>query len=203
MTKITTVDSPLFTLVFCNFLQVPAAHQKVTKKIPAYLALLENFVQQNKKLFPIPNWIQKTEFSVNLCGDKRIQSLNNNYRHKNKVTDVLSFPVYDSIRQKRELHQLLKGQPLLSLGDIFICSAKTASQAKEFGISYEEEFFHLLTHGFLHLCGYDHEISPKEEKIMFSLEEKIMNLMYIMLAVPHQSSKGNAKGKKRGRIAKN
>ena len=60
------------------------------------------------------------------------------------------------------------------LGDIFICREVALRQAKEFGISIEEEILHLFIHGFLHLCGYDHEISREEEKLMFGLEEKLL-----------------------------
>ncbi len=57
------------------------------------------------------------------------------------------------------------------IGDILICQKKMIQQAEEFSIDNESEFVHLLVHGFLHLLGFDHEISFKEEKIMGKWEE--------------------------------
>ena len=111
--------------------------------------------------------ISQIELSLTLCGKKRIQSLNRIYRKKDKITDVLSFPVYDLYLKKK-----LKGHVVL--GDIFICLDVAQRQAREFNISVREEIIHLFVHGFLHLLGYDHEISKKEEKKMFALEEKLI-----------------------------
>ncbi len=112
--------------------------------------------------------ISQLELSLTLCGKKRIRSLNRMYRKKDKITDVLSFPVYDSFLEKK-----LSGY--IGLGDIFICLDVAKTQAKEFKISVREELIHLFVHGFLHLLGYDHEISKKEEKKMFALESKLIS----------------------------
>ncbi len=106
------------------------------------------------------------ELSLTLCGKKKIKSLNRKYRKKDKVTDVLSFPVHESFTN-------LSGQ--MELGDIFICLDVAIKQAREFKITLREEIIHLFVHGFLHLLGYDHEISPLEEKRMFILEKKIIS----------------------------
>jgi probable rRNA maturation factor len=110
--------------------------------------------------------------SLTLCGERKIQSLNRNYRNKDKATDVLSFPIYENLREV-ESRGVISGS-MLELGDIFICTPWAKKQAKSFGLSLEEEVVHLFVHGLLHLCGYDHEKSKNEEKIMFELEEKIV-----------------------------
>ncbi len=118
--------------------------------------------------------IKKTKelnFSITLCGDAKIKKLNAEYRNKNKVTDVLSFPLNESLRHKDQFDVFL-GK--IELGDIFICKSKCIKQAKEFQLNFFEEFLHLAVHGVLHLCGYDHELSPKEEKLMEKLEETII-----------------------------
>ena len=113
--------------------------------------------------------ISSIEFSLTLCGKRRIRSLNRLHRKKDKPTDVLSFPVHNNF---------LRGKGNFSghiaLGDIFICQDMAQKQARDFKLSLREEILHLFVHGFLHLLGYDHEISPKEEKIMFALEEKLL-----------------------------
>jgi len=117
---------------------------------------------------------REVEVSLVFCGEKKIKSLNKTYRGKDKKTDVLSFPIYSSLRKG---HFVPQG--LINLGDIFICKEIAKAQAKEFNISLDEEIVHLFIHGLLHLFGYDHEISKKEEKLMFSLEEKLVKKSFL------------------------
>ena len=59
------------------------------------------------------------------------------------------------------------------LGDIYISIDKAKEQAKEYGHSLKRELCFLMTHGFLHLLGYDH-MEKEDEMIMFPLQEKIL-----------------------------
>lgn len=108
--------------------------------------------------------------NISLCSNERILQLNSDYRDKPKVTDVLSFPVQDNLRNS-EFDDYL---PLIELGDIFICEDVCQKQADEFKLEFREEFIHLAVHGFLHLCGYDHELNETEEKLMEKLEEELI-----------------------------
>lgn len=101
----------------------------------------------------------KLDASVTLVGEGKIQELNKKYRNKNKVTDVLSFPM-DSKSD---------------LGDIFICLPFAKKQAKSENISIERKLAQLTVHGFLHLLGYDHEKGEKDTQEMFNLENKILS----------------------------
>ena len=100
--------------------------------------------------------------SVHLVGEKKIQSLNRQYRGKDKVTDVLSFGVDDD--EVGEEHDW---------GDLFLCESKIKKQAVEFDVTFQEEFYRMLIHGALHLSGYDHE-KKKDAEIMFPLQEKLI-----------------------------
>lgn len=100
--------------------------------------------------------------SVHRVGETRIRSLNRDYRGKDKVTDVLSFGVEDD--GLGEDHDW---------GDLFLCEAKIKRQAKQFGVTFQEEFLRMLIHGTLHLFGYDHE-KKKDADIMFPLQEKLL-----------------------------
>ena len=93
-------------------------------------------------------------------------------RNKNKATDVLSFPIFDTMRF--ESADWVRPGHIVNLGDIFICKDVALEQSKEFQVSLEEELLHLFIHGLLHLCGFDHEISEEEEVLMFGLEEKLI-----------------------------
>lgn len=108
--------------------------------------------------------------NISIVGDDEIREINAEYRDKDKVTDVLSFPMQENMR-KGEFDDFM---PLIELGDIIICKSVCEEQAREFKLSYFEEFVHLVIHGFLHVYGYDHEISEDEEQLMFSLEEKLV-----------------------------
>ena len=120
--------------------------------------------------------VKVISLNLTLCGKTKIKSLNSEYRSINKVTDVLSFGVHENLRPDKK--PVTKNLPELELGDIFICREVALKQASVFGISYQEEILHPATHGFLHLLGFDHEISLKEEKIMDSYEEILVNTIY-------------------------
>ena len=108
---------------------------------------------------------------------EQIKSLNATQRGIDKITDVLSFPSLDGIREK-----VLDGRdfPLdfvdgkLFIGSIAICLEKAEEQAKEFGHSKNREILYLLCHGLLHLFGYDH-IDESDKVEMRKLEEQIMS----------------------------
>ena len=91
------------------------------------------------------------EVGVHVVDPAKMRELNLQHRGKNKSTDVLSFPL--NIKHD-----------ILYLGDIFV----NQEDAKK-NLSF------LITHGFLHLLGYDHEKSKKDEKIMFALQDEIIN----------------------------
>lgn len=120
-----------------------------------------------KKIIPVKG-VTSLEVSLLVCGNARIRELNREHRQKDKVTDVLSFPAYEDLRKNKS------SIPTLFLGDLAICHQQTKKQAKEFDITYWDEFIHLFFHGLIHLMGYDHEISLKEEKLMEKWEKSAL-----------------------------
>ena len=119
---------------------------------------------------------QALELTLTLCGRAKIKGLNRRYRKKNRATDVLSFPLYEDLRLTSSLPP--GPLPVLNLGDIFICKEVAKKQAKEFQLSYQGELIHLLIHGFLHLCGFDHEMSAKEERLMQQWEQRLIDRIF-------------------------
>ncbi|MDP3792836.1 MAG: rRNA maturation RNase YbeY [bacterium] len=109
------------------------------------------------------------EVSINLVGENKIKELNKKYRNKNKVTDVLSFPL-----RLAPLAQVKSNAGVFDLGDIFICLSIAKKEAKRENIDIERKLAQLTVHGFLHLAGYDHENSIAEAKKMEKLEEDIL-----------------------------
>ena len=108
------------------------------------------------------------EVSVLLTTDAEIRRLNREFRHQDKPTDVLSFPV-EKLRSHHGAHREHGGQrksgtrpdthsrkPELA-GDLAISVETAARQAEAAGHALFLELEVLLLHGVLHLAGYDHE----------------------------------------------
>lgn len=110
------------------------------------------------------------EVDVSLVGFEEIQRINREYRHIDKVTDVISFAFNDD---ESELGAIKDDAIPRALGEIFVCVPRALEQAKEIGNSDERELSFLFCHGLLHLLGYDH-MQKEDEEIMFPLQEKIL-----------------------------
>ena len=108
--------------------------------------------------------IKVCEFNIIIVNNEYIHYLNKTYRGIDKETDVISFALEDDKTFNPEERVL---------GDIYISIDKAHSQAIEYGHSFLREFCFLGVHGMLHLLGYDH-MNPNDEKIMFSLQEEIL-----------------------------
>ena len=94
------------------------------------------------------------ELSVRLTSDAEVRTLNNQYRHKDRPTNVLSFPMIqpdllDTISQNSDDGEVL-------LGDIVLAHGVCVAEAGERGVSVADHATHLMVHGVLHLLGYDH-----------------------------------------------
>lgn len=111
---------------------------------------------------------ERVEISVTFVSSEEIHELNNIYRGKDCVTDVLSFPQYESIEEMEKV----KG--ILCIGDVVICPEQALLQADEFGHSGERELVYLFVHSVFHLLGYDH-MEEEDKNEMREQEEKIMS----------------------------
>ncbi len=83
-------------------------------------------------------------------------------------TDVLSFPM-DELRPGSDLLPSPEGV----LGDIVVCPQVAIRQAETAGHPMMNEILLLVTHGMLHLVGFDHA-EPEEEKEMFGLQLELL-----------------------------
>ena|SRR5215471_7593553 len=84
-------------------------------------------------------------FDCLITSSHALRRMNRDWRGKDQVTDVLSFPVQDGLQRSR------------FLGDIAISEARARMQARAYGHSVETEIYILMLHGLLHLMGLDHE----------------------------------------------
>ncbi len=110
-----------------------------------------------------------SELSLVFTEDATIKELNNDWRDKDKPTNVLSFPA----------SALKPGQkPGPMLGDIVIAHETVAREAVDEGKPFDHHVSHLIVHGFLHLLGYDH-LSETQAEEMEGLERKALERLAI------------------------
>ncbi len=115
------------------------------------------------------------EVSVILVTKTKIQAINKLYRDIDKVTDVISFALFD---KTDDFDIIIKDGNITTLGDIFICLDKAKEQSEEYGHSLLREIAFLACHGLLHLLGYNHN-NLNDEKIMFNKQKQILNNLNI------------------------
>lgn len=115
------------------------------------------------------------EVTVRLCEIEESHRLNKAYRGFDKPTNVLSFPFEGMQDLPPELMAELS-TPIL--GDIVICHPVLISEAKNQHKSLSDHYAHMVTHGILHLCGYDHQDDSSAEE-MEALETRILAQSHI------------------------
>ena len=113
----------------------------------------------------IGNSLSTKEIELVIVDESTMQELNHQYRNKNYITDVLSFPIEKSFKE----------EPINSipLGTIVICASLVEKEAQNFSHTIQDELSLLFIHGLLHLLGFDHETDNGEmrqkEKVLIEL----------------------------------
>ncbi len=124
---------------------------------------------------------QALGISITYVDDRGMKKLNREHRGKNETTDVLSFPT-----------EAGKGE-FPHLGDIVISLPVAESMAKKLGVSRRREVETLVIHGFLHLCGYDHE---KDNGEMLALQSELETQLLGEAPLPMSLKRGRKAGSK-------
>ncbi len=101
------------------------------------------------------------ELTIAFLDTKQAKELNKMYRGRDYATDVLSFS--DDAEG--------------NLGELAICPDVVKKQAKDHGLSFDEELGYMILHGMLHLLGFDHETSKRDEKLMFKLQDTVFDAL--------------------------
>lgn len=116
---------------------------------------------------------KSTEISVLFVDNEQIREINNDFRQIDSPTDVLSFPMLDFGGNKIIENVGDSYLGTVVLGDIVLSLERAASQAVEYGHSFEREVGFLVCHSMLHLLGYDHE-TDEERAVMREKEEAVL-----------------------------
>lgn len=109
--------------------------------------------------------IENGIFNIIFVSNEKINEINKEFRHVDRITDVISFALEDNPDIVYDDFRLL--------GDIYIAIDVAYDQAIEYNHSREREVCFLATHGLLHLLGYDH-MTEEEEKEMFGKQEELL-----------------------------
>ena len=112
------------------------------------------------------------ELGVTVVDDSEILELNREYREKDSVTDVLSFPQFEG--HEDLLEDLLNDESETLIGDVVICFEQAERQAEEYGTGLTREMLYLFVHSVMHLFGYDH-MDEEEKAVMRAREEEVLS----------------------------
>lgn len=126
------------------------------------ISALASYVLEQMRIHP------GAELSVILVDEKTMEDLHVTWMDEPGPTDVLSFPM-DEIRPPAPGEPVVEGL----LGDVVVCPSVAAQQAVQAGHAPIEEVLLLVTHGILHVLGYDHA-TPEEEREMFGLQRDLL-----------------------------
>lgn len=133
-----------------------------TKKILKYFLenkdIFENSCLSKEKFKTI-------SFDIVFCNNDKIHEINREYRQKDRPTDVITFALFaDSLPEERFVFD-----EEINLGEIIVSLDKTFEQSKDKNHSFGEELFFLISHGIMHLLGYDHQT---ESELEFMLDQQ-------------------------------
>lgn len=139
--------------------------------------IIKKIAKTATKVFSLP---KKSYIELSFVSKEEIKEINNETRKVDSVTDVLSFPnLSDVFGKKIELKDypfdIDMETKMLNIGSIVVCVDKIKEQSVEYQTGEKREFSYLLTHGVLHLLGYDH-IDENDKKIMREKEEEILRI---------------------------
>ena len=123
--------------------------------------------------------------SISYLDDRAMRKLNREHREINQTTDILSFPANPE-----------KGT-FQHLGDLVISLPMAEKMAKKLSVSRRREVETLVIHGFLHLCGHDHETDEGE---MLALQGQLERELLEMEPLPMAVRRGRKPGSKVKRL---
>lgn len=136
----------------------------------------------SKAVYSVTGQVDELSAEVLFVSKEEIKRLNKENRNIDSVTDVLSFPTLDGIRNKAVLKSDfpldIDDDDKVFLGSIVVCEERAKEQALEYGHSEKREITYLICHGLLHLLGYDH-MADSDKVEMRKLEDKIMDLIKV------------------------
>lgn len=98
-------------------------------------------------------------FDIVFVNNEEIHRINKEYRQKDSATDVITFAIFaDSPEEEKFIFD-----NEINLGEIIVSLDKIQEQSKENNVTFNDELYFLVSHGILHLLGYDHQTEEDYE----------------------------------------
>jgi probable rRNA maturation factor len=119
------------------------------------------------------------EISVRLTSDEEVRALNEQWRGKDRPTNVLSFPMAETAELESD------AGPELMLGDVVVARGICVAEAAAKAIPVGHHAAHLLVHGTLHLLGDDHQ---DDESAATMEQREVRALARLGIANPYASA---------------
>ena len=96
-------------------------------------------------------------FDIVFVNNEEIHRINKEYRQKDNPTDVITFAMFADSSENEKF--IFDGE--VNLGEIIVSLDKIEEQSKENNVTFYDELYYLVSHGILHLLGYDHQTEPE------------------------------------------
>ncbi len=128
--------------------------------------------------------VDHAEVSVEFVGERRIRALNAEYRGRDQVTDVLSFPLEEAGERPAAAAVSGSAGPPRLLGDVVVCARQALRQARADALPPALELAVLLVHGTLHLLGHDHEVDAGQMALRQAELLELVDWEALVVATP-------------------
>ena len=125
-------------------------------------------IQENSPIFK--HDFSTLTFELTFCNDPTIKEINATYRNKDKTTDVITFALFADDENSIVIDKTIE------LGEIIISVDTLVKQAQENSNDVKTELYTLVTHGILHLLGFDHQTQKDYDFVVGIQETVIKNL---------------------------
>ena len=125
-------------------------------------------IQENSPIFK--HDFSTLTFELTFCNDPTIKEINSTYRNKDKTTDVITFALFADDENSIVIDKTIE------LGEIIISVDTLVKQAQENNNDVKTELYTLVTHGILHLLGFDHQTQKDYDFVVGIQETVIKNL---------------------------
>ena len=150
-----------------NKLRLPVKKSEIKSTVAKIIKLLFDTPE-----IPIKSAVCNCKFStlsleLSFCNDKLIQEINRDYRQKDRPTDVITFALFADDENS------IVQNDTIELGEVIISIDTLIRQAQENNNTLEKELYTLITHGILHLLGFDH-LEQKDYDFVVGIQEFVV-----------------------------
>ena len=111
-------------------------------------------------------------FDILYCDSKKTHEINREYRNKDYPADIITFAIFADSEEKF----IFDGE--INLGEVIIALDKVMEEAEKKGVTRDYELAFLISHGILHLLGFDHQT---EEDYNFIIDLQNRALKYVKI----------------------